>query len=254
MAWDSTPREGLFRRGRDRPAHEVAGNIPSPLKISPDSRSSTSCAHPRSLEQINAAIVRIRERKARSKRPPHRVRARQVRNDLVGSIDHDKQQIEPIAWTGFRRTAAHAGNWPVSASQLGRRRGHQTRKSSVRTTSKPGCRRQAPTGGAEAAGLPLFGGPAAGVDGAVTAVVVLFAPAGLLRQGRACAPRRNRLGPLVRAAGHREAGAPRLPAYYANVSPAREPHPFLERVRRTCAALSAGHNLALYYRSGALQE
>jgi diguanylate cyclase (GGDEF)-like protein len=128
--------------------------------------------------EINAAIIHIRERKALLEETC-RIVSEHGKFELIwiGAIDHDAQQVEPLAWKGFSEESARAVSW----ASIGNAKGTlgeamQTRKASVRNDIEgelPGgkLRHEAlKLGYQSSVCLPLV------VDDRVTALVVLFAP------------------------------------------------------------------------------
>ncbi len=128
--------------------------------------------------EINAAIIRIRERKALLEETCRVVSERgKFEMIWIGAIDHDAQQIQPIAWKGFSEEAARAVSWAsISTAKGTLGEAMQTRKASVRNdieSELPGgkLRHEALKQGYQSSVcLPLV------VDDRVTALVVLFAP------------------------------------------------------------------------------
>ena len=128
--------------------------------------------------QINAAIVRVRERKALLEETC-RIVSEHGKFELIwiGAIDHDALQVQPMAWKGFSEDAARAVSWAsIGAAKGTLGEAIQTRKASVRNdiegelpggklrheALKLGCR--------SSVCLPLV------VDDKVAALIVLFAP------------------------------------------------------------------------------
>ena len=127
--------------------------------------------------EINAAIVRIREREALFKETC-RIASEQGKFELVwiGALDPEKQEVKPIAWTGFSPEAAHAVSWAsISAARGTLGEAIQTRKAAVRNDIEvelPGgkLRQEALKKGCRSTVcLPLV------VDDNVVALIVLFA-------------------------------------------------------------------------------
>ena len=84
--------------------------------------------------EINAAIVRLRERQALLEETC-RIAAEQGKFEMVwiGMLDPEKQEVRPAAWTGFSPEAAHAVSWASIKSARGTLgEAIQTRKASVR--------------------------------------------------------------------------------------------------------------------------
>ena len=126
--------------------------------------------------EINAAIVRIPERKALLKEVC-RIVAEHGKFEMiwVGEIDHANKRVGPVAWSGFTDETAHAVNWTkvgISKGTIGE--AIQTRKTSVRDDieielSEGPLRKKALEQGCHSSVcLPLV------VDDKVKAVIVLF--------------------------------------------------------------------------------
>ena len=84
--------------------------------------------------EINAAIVRIRERDALLQETC-RIAAEHGKFEFtwVAAIDQEKQQIRTVAWTGFSAETAHAPTWAgISAVRGGLADAIRTRNASVR--------------------------------------------------------------------------------------------------------------------------
>ena len=126
---------------------------------------------------INAAIVRIREREGLL-RETCRIASEEGRFEMIwiGTIDSEKQEVRPVAWTGFSAEAAHAVSWAsVSAAKGTLSEAIQTRKPSVRNNIEA----ELPTGKLRKEAMqrgcfstvcmPLE------VEGRVAALIVLFA-------------------------------------------------------------------------------
>jgi diguanylate cyclase (GGDEF)-like protein/PAS domain S-box-containing protein len=127
--------------------------------------------------EINAAIIRIRERKALLKETC-RIVSEQGKFGMIwiGTIDQEKQEVRPVAWMGFSEKTAHAASWAsISRSKGVIGEAIQTRKPSVRNdidVELPVGRLRDEAlekGYRSAVCLPLV------VDDKVTALVVLFA-------------------------------------------------------------------------------
>jgi diguanylate cyclase (GGDEF)-like protein len=83
---------------------------------------------------INAAIVRIREREGLL-RETCRIASEEGKFEMIwiGMIDSEKQEVRPVAWTGFSAETAHAVSWAsMSAAKGTLSEAIQTRKPSVR--------------------------------------------------------------------------------------------------------------------------
>jgi diguanylate cyclase (GGDEF)-like protein/PAS domain S-box-containing protein len=128
--------------------------------------------------EINAAIVRIRERKALLEETC-RIVSEHGKFELIWicAINHDGEQVQPIAWKGFSEGAARAVSWAsISAAKGTLGEAIQTRMASVRNDIEgelPGgrLRHEALKRGCRSSVcLPLV------VDDNVVALIVLFAP------------------------------------------------------------------------------
>ena len=199
--------------------------------------------------EINAAIVRIPERGALLKETC-RIMSERGKFEMIwiGTIDHDKQQVEAMAWTGFSEEAVHAVTWAaIGAAQGTLSEAIQTRKSTVRnmTAELPTGRLQQEAleqGCHSSVCLPLT------VDDRVTALVVLFS------SGRAFFD----MDELVLLDGvasdlsfalHAIEKSERLNylGYYDLITGLANGTLFLERVTQHIrGAVSGGHKLALY--------
>lgn len=83
---------------------------------------------------INAAIVRIRERESLLQETC-RITSEQGNFEMVwiGALDPEKQEVRPVAWTGFSPEAAHAVSWAsISAARGTLGEAIRTRKPAVR--------------------------------------------------------------------------------------------------------------------------
>jgi diguanylate cyclase (GGDEF)-like protein len=127
--------------------------------------------------EINAAIIRIRERKALLEETC-RIVAEHGKFEMawIGALDHDAQQIEPVAWKGFSDQTARAVSWArISTAKGALSEAMLTRKASVRNDIGDGLPGGQLSGEALAQGchasicLPLV------VDDKVVALAVLFA-------------------------------------------------------------------------------
>lgn len=127
--------------------------------------------------EINAAIVRIHDREELLRETCHIV-SQQGRFELVwiGTIDEDRKEVRPVAWTGFSEEVARAVNWTSITSSKGTlSEAVQTRKPSVRNDIAElqggKLRQQAVERGCfSTICMPVE------TEGKVTALVVLFAP------------------------------------------------------------------------------
>jgi len=82
---------------------------------------------------INAAIVRIREREGLLKETC-RIASEEGKFEMIwiGTIDSEKQEIRPVAWTGFSAEAANTVSWAsISAAQGTLSEAMKTRKPAV---------------------------------------------------------------------------------------------------------------------------
>ena len=230
---------------------ELAGDISFALENINRQQKLDKLARIRAVSsEINAAIVRIRERKALLEEAC-RIVSEHGKFEMIwiGTIDHDKQQVEPIAWTGFSEDTAHAVNWAsisIAAGTLGE--AIRTRKSSLRNDIEAELpagrlRQEALNQGCRSSvSLPLV------VDDTVTAVIVLFATGQgffdkeelALLDGVA-----SDLSFALQAIEKQE----RLDylAYYDVLTGLANRSLFLERVESYMrSAVSGGHKLALY--------
>ncbi|HMH18346.1 MAG TPA: EAL domain-containing protein [Burkholderiales bacterium] len=157
---------------------ELAGNISFAIENISRQCNLDKLARIRAISgEINAAIIRIRERKALLEECCRIVSERgKFEMVWIGAIDHDAQQVLPVAWTGFSEESAHAVSWASIANAKGTLgEAMQTRKASVRNDIEgelPGgkLRHEALKRGCRSSlSLPLV------VDGKVTALVILFA-------------------------------------------------------------------------------
>ncbi|HSC05753.1 MAG TPA: EAL domain-containing protein [Steroidobacteraceae bacterium] len=129
------------------------------------------------LGGTNAAIVRIRDREGLLKETC-RLASEEGRFELVwiATIDSDKQEVRPVAWTGFSAESARSVDWAnINATQGTIREAIRTRKPVVRndivTELSSGKLRQEALarGCGSTVCVPLE------VDGKLVAVIVLFA-------------------------------------------------------------------------------
>jgi diguanylate cyclase (GGDEF)-like protein/PAS domain S-box-containing protein len=170
---------GFFDEEEMKLLTELAGDIAFALENIGRQQKLDKLARIRAVSsEINAATVRIRERKALLEETCRIVSEHgKFEMTWIGEIDHDAQRVRPIAWTGFSDEAAHAVSWAsISTAKGTLGEAIRTRKASVRNdiegelpggtlrheALKQGCR--------SSVCLPLL------VDGAATALVVLFAP------------------------------------------------------------------------------
>jgi diguanylate cyclase (GGDEF)-like protein len=133
---------------------ELAGNISFALDNISRQMKLDKLARIRAISgEINAAIVRIRERDALL-RETCRIAVEHGKFELVwiGTVDTAKQQIEPVAWNGFPEAVAQRVSWK-SASTAGGALGEAIR------TAKPAVRNDIETeisaGGMRAAALRM---------------------------------------------------------------------------------------------------
>jgi diguanylate cyclase (GGDEF)-like protein/PAS domain S-box-containing protein len=126
---------------------------------------------------INAAIVRIREREGLLKETC-RIASEEGKFEMIwiGTIDSEKQEIRPVAWTGFSAETANTVSWAsISAAQGTLSEAMKTRKPAVRDdigAELPSgrLRQEALARGClSTVCMPLE------VEGRVTALIVLFA-------------------------------------------------------------------------------
>jgi len=157
---------------------ELSGNISLALEHMEQQRRIEKLSRIRALSsEINAAIVRIRERDALFE-DVCRIVSEKGKFEMVwiGTVDHDKQQVRPVAWSGFSPETAHAVSWASITSARGTLgEAILTRKPSVRDdidTQLPGgkLREEALDRGCRSTVcLPVV------VDNRVGALIVLFA-------------------------------------------------------------------------------
>jgi len=157
---------------------ELAGNISFALENISRQQKLDKLARIRAVSSgINAAIVRTRERKALLEETCRIVSERgKFEMIWIGAIDHDGEQVVPIAWKGFSEESARAVSWTsINASKGTLGEAMQTRRASVRNDIEgelPGGKLRAEAlklGCRSSVCLPLV------VDDSVTALVVLFA-------------------------------------------------------------------------------
>jgi len=127
---------------------------------------------------INAAIVRIRERDALL-RETCRIATELGKFELVwiGSLDPEKQEVQPVAWSGFSPDAAHAVNWAtIDAARGTLGKAIQTGRPALNNDLEGGVqggllRQEAISKGClSSVTMPLV------VDDRVVAICALFAP------------------------------------------------------------------------------
>ena len=157
---------------------ELAGNISFALEHMERQRKIDKLSRIRTLSsELNAAIVRIRERDPLFEEAC-RIVSEKGKFEMVwiGTLDHEKQQVQPVAWCGFSVETAHAVSWASISSARGTLgEAILTRKPSVRDdidTQLPGgkLREEALLKGCRSTVcLPVV------VDNQVTALIVLFA-------------------------------------------------------------------------------
>ena len=157
---------------------ELAGNISFALENISSQQKLGKLSRIRAVSSaINAAIIRIRERKPLLEETCRIVSERgKFEMIWIGAIDHDSRQVQPIAWKGFSEETAHAVSWASISSAKGTLgEAMQTRKASVRNDIEgelPGGKLRAEAlkqGCRSSVCLPLV------VDDTVMALVVLFA-------------------------------------------------------------------------------
>ena len=230
---------------------ELAGDISFALENISRQQKLDKLARIRAVSsEINAAIVRIRERKALLEETC-RIVSEHGKFEMIwiGAIDHDRQQVQPIAWTGFSEETARSVNWAsISASKGTLGEAIQTRKAAVRNdidAELPGgkLRQEALKQGCRSSVcLPLV------VDDNVVALIVLFAPgAGFFDEEELALL--NEVAADVSFALQAIEKQERLDylAYYDVLTGLANRSLFLERVAQYMrSAVSGGHKLALY--------
>ncbi|MEA3195866.1 MAG: hypothetical protein QOD26_4199 [Betaproteobacteria bacterium] len=157
---------------------ELAGDISFALQNISRQQKLDKLARIRAVSsEINAAIIRIRERKALLEQAC-RIVAEHGKFGMVwiGTLDHDAQQVQPVAWKGFSEETAHAVTWAGIGSANGTlSEAIRTRKASVRNdieSELPGGKLRGEAmkqGCCSSVCLPLV------VDDRVAALLVLFA-------------------------------------------------------------------------------
>jgi len=169
---------GYFDEAEMKLLRELAGDIAFALENIGRQQKLDKLSRIRAVSsEINATIVRVRESKALLEETC-RIVSEHGKFEMVwiGAIDHDAQQVQPIAWKGFSEETARAVNWAsISSSKGTLGEAMQTRKASVRHDIEgelPGGKLRGEAlkrGFRSTVCLPLVVG-----DG-VTALVVLFA-------------------------------------------------------------------------------
>jgi len=123
--------------------NELANNISFALQAIARQEKLDKISRIRAVSQeINAAIVRIRERETLL-RETCRIAAEQGKFELVwiASLDPEKQEVRPVAWVGFSPDAARSVSWAtINATRGTLAEAIQTRRTAVTTTSTPACR------------------------------------------------------------------------------------------------------------------
>ena len=114
---------------------ELAGDVSFALKHIAGQERIEKLSRVRAVSsEINAAIVRIREREALL-RETCRIAVEHGKFELVwvALLDEEKKEVKPVAWTGFSPEAAHAVTWETISSARGTLgEAMQTRKLSLR--------------------------------------------------------------------------------------------------------------------------
>jgi len=157
---------------------ELAGDISFALENMARQAQFEKLSRIRSVSsEINAAIVRIHDRRALLKEAG-RIASEHGKFDLVwiGLVDAAKQAIVPVAWTGFSDDIAHRVSWKsISSAQGTLGEAMRTRKGAVRNDIEADLPTGQMRGEALARGchstvcLPLM------VDDQVVALIALFA-------------------------------------------------------------------------------
>jgi diguanylate cyclase (GGDEF)-like protein/PAS domain S-box-containing protein len=242
---------GFFDEEEMKLLTELAGDIAFALENISRQQTLDKLSRIRAVSsEINAAIVRIREREALLEETS-RIVSEHGKFEMIwiGAIDHDRQQVQAVCWKGFSEQAARAVSW----ASIGNAKGTlgeamQTRKASVRNDIEgelPGGTLRAEAlklGRRSSVCLPLV------VDDRVTALVVLFATgrgffdeeelrllnglAGDISFALQAIDKQQRLDYL---------------AYYDALTGLANRSLFLERVAQyTRSAAAGGHKLALF--------
>ncbi len=170
---------GFFDREEVSLLSELAGNISIALERMATQEKLGKLSRIRALSsEINAAIVRIRERDALLAETC-RIASEHggIEMTWVGAIDSEKQEVQPVAWRGFSAESAHAVSWAsINAAKGTLGEAMHTRRAAVRDdieTQLPAgkLRQQALAKGCHSTVcLPLV------VEGRVAALAALFAP------------------------------------------------------------------------------
>ena len=170
---------GFFDREEVSLLSELAGNISIALERMASQEKIGKLSSIRAVSsEINAAIVRIRERDALLAETC-RIASEHggIEMTWVGTIDSEKQEVRPVAWRGFSAESAHAVSWAsISAAKGALGEAMHTRKAAVRDdieTQLPAgkLRQEALAKGCHSTVcLPLV------VEGRVAALAALFAP------------------------------------------------------------------------------
>ncbi|MBI2509343.1 MAG: GAF domain-containing protein [Betaproteobacteria bacterium] len=169
---------GFFTDEESKLLTELAGDISFALDHLAKAEKLEKLSRIRAVSgEINAAIVRIHEREALL-RETCRIAAEHGKFEFVwvALLDQEKQQVLPVAWTGFSPEAAHAVSWAsISAARGTLGEAIRTRKAVVRNDleSDPVLGKLRPEalekGCRSTVCLPLV------VDDIVVALIVLFA-------------------------------------------------------------------------------
>jgi len=230
---------------------ELAGDISFALENISRQQKLDKLARIRAVSsEINAAIVRIRERKALLEETC-RIVSEHGKFEMIwiGAIDHDTQQVQPIAWTGFSEETARAVNWAsISASKGTLGEAIQTRKPSVRNDIEaqlPGgkLRQEALQKGCRSTvSLPLV------VDDNVVALILLCAPGvGFFDEEELVLLNGVAADVSFALQGIEKQGRLDYLAYYDVLTGLANRSLFLERVAQYMrSAASGGHKLALF--------
>ena len=169
---------GFFDEEEVRLLTELSGNLSFALDNLARQEKLDKLSRIRAISSgINAAIARVRERGALLKEIC-RIASEQGKFEMVwiGTLDHEKQSVRPIAWTGFSPATANAVSWATMQSTQGTLgEAVRTRKPAVRDdilSQLPAgkLRQEAVERGCHSTVcLPLV------VEDEVTALIVLFA-------------------------------------------------------------------------------
>jgi diguanylate cyclase (GGDEF)-like protein/PAS domain S-box-containing protein len=157
---------------------ELAGDVSFALEHIAGQKKIEKLSRVRAVSSgINAAIVRIRDREGLLKETC-RIASEEGKFEMIwiGTIDSQKQEVRPVAWTGFSVESAHAVSWTsISATKGTLGEAMRTRKPTVRNDigaelSSGKLRHEALAQGClSTVCLPLE------VEGNVAALIVLFA-------------------------------------------------------------------------------